>query len=64
MRELSIEQLEGVSGGGFMDGACAVFAFAGAAAGVGALVGAVSLGPIGVGTLAIGGVACLAYSLW
>jgi hypothetical protein len=64
MKELSIEKMEMVSGGGFMDGACAVIGFAGAAAGVGALVGAVSMGPVGIGTLAIGGTVCLAYSLW
>lgn len=63
MEKLELYQMEKLEGGNFMDGACAVLGFAGAGAGVAALVGTLVITGWGIGVLAIGGAACLAYQL-
>jgi hypothetical protein len=64
MKKLEMNQMETLEGGNFADGACAVLGFAGAGAGVGALVGTLVITGWGAAVLAVGGAACLAYSIW
>jgi hypothetical protein len=64
MKELSLEKMETLEASGFMDGACAVVAFADVGAGVAALVGSLALPGWGTAVLVGASAACLVYAIW
>jgi hypothetical protein len=64
MKELSLEKMESLHGGGFMSGACAVFGLADMGVAAYALVGAsLAIPGWGLAVLAGGTLACGAYVL-
>lgn len=63
MKELSLENMEEVTGGGFINGACAVIGFGGAGLAVRAAIG-MAINPVAGTIIGLAGVACFAYSLW
>lgn len=64
MKTLEMKKLENIEGGGFVEGACAVLAFADAGAAMGAFFGSLVLPVWGTAALIGGSLACLAYELW
>lgn len=64
MKTLELNQMEVIEGGGFLDGACKVLEISAVGAGVAAYVGVLAITGWGLGVLAIGGAACLAWDLW
>lgn len=55
--------MEEVTGGGFINGACAVIGFGGAGLAVRAAIG-MAINPVAGTIIGLAGVACFAYSLW
>lgn len=63
MKELSFEQMEEVTGGGFINGACAVIGFGGSRTCRQTAIG-MAINPVAGTIIGLAGVACFAYSLW
>ena len=60
-KKLSLQEMEQIDGGGFIDGACKVLGFTGAGIGIRAMLGAVAIPGWGLVVLGVGAAACLVY---